>query len=328
MRIDQIVRRVGASLLLTLAMEPTSSSAQNFPDRLVRIVVPYPAGGGVDGMARALGDSLSKIWKQPVIIENKPGASTMIGGEFVARAPADGYILFLTSDSSITSNPFLFPNAKFNPVKDFAPITQLIELNQLVVLHPSVPANSLKELVTLSKAKKGTLNYGSYGLGSQPHLLFEMLRAQAGADIMQIPYRGIAPAITATLAGDVQMTLGGWSVTAGHIKAGKLKPIAISKTKRQKELPDVPTLQEAGFPDIDPQSWFGLFAPSGTPKKAVVEKIQRDVGAVFAEPEFQGRLKTLAFEPVVSTPDAFAKFIADDLFYKQKLISTTGIKAE
>jgi tripartite-type tricarboxylate transporter receptor subunit TctC len=303
------------------------AAAQGFPDRLVRIVVPYPAGGGVDGMARALGESLSAIWKQPVIIENKPGASTMIGGEFVARAPADGYTLLLTSDSSITSNPFLFPNAKFDPVKDFAPITQLIELNQLVVLNPSVPANSLKELVALSKEKKGALNYGSYGVGSQPHLLFEMLRAQGGAEIMQIPYRGIAPAITATIAGDVQMTLGGWSVTAGHIKAGKLKAIAISKKERQKDLPDVPTLKEAGFPGIDPQSWFGLFAPAGTPKP-VIERIQKDVAKVFEEPAFQKRLETLAFEPVASTPEAFAKFIAEDLAYKKKLIETTGIKAE
>lgn len=321
------VARLAAPLLVTLAGMTAPSFAQDFPNRLLRIVVPYPAGGGVDGMARALGDGLSQIWKQPVIIENKPGASTMIGGEFVARAPADGYTLFLTSDSSITSNPFLFPNAKFDPVKDFAPITQLIELNQLVVLHPSVSANSLKELVVLSKEKKGALNYGSYGIGSQPHLLFEMLRAQAGAEIMQIPYRGIAPAITATLAGDVQMTLGGWSVTAGHIKAGKLKAIAISKKERQKELPDVPTLREAGFPDIDPQSWFGLFAPAGTPK-AVIEKIQTDVAAVFTQPSFQEKLKALAFEPVVSTPENFTKFIADDLVYKGKLIATTGIKAE
>lgn len=324
-----IIRRLGVAILSAAAamLVVIPSFAQDFPDRLVRIVVPYPAGGGVDGMARALGDGLSQIWKQPVIVENKPGASTMIGGEFVARAPADGYTLFLTSDSSITSNPFLFPNAKFDPIKDFAPITQLIELNQLVVLHPSVPANSLKELVALSKEKKGALNYGSYGVGSQPHLLFEMLRAQAGAEIMQIPYRGIAPAITATLAGDVQMTLGGWSVTAGHIQGGKLKPIAISKKERQKELPDVPTLREAGFPDIDPQSWFGLFATAGTPKP-VVDKIQKDVATVFAEPAFQTKIQALAFTPVVSAPDDFAKFIAEDLAYKKRLIATTGIKAE
>lgn len=319
--------RLAVAVALAGATLATPAQAQDFPNRLVRIVVPYPAGGGVDGMARALGEGLSQIWKQPVIVENKPGASTMIGGEFVARAEPDGYTLFLTSDSSITSNPFLFPNAKFDPVKDLAPITQLIELNQLVVLHPSVQANSLKELVALSKEKKGALNYGSYGVGSQPHLLFEMLRAQAGAQIMQIPYRGIAPAITATLAGDVQMTLGGWSVTAGHIQSGKLKAIAISKKQRQKELPDVPTLKEAGFPEIDPQSWFGLFATAGTPKP-VIEKIQKDTATVFAQPEFQKRLQTLAFEPVVSTPADFAKFIAEDLAYKGKLIATTGIKAE
>ena len=320
-----IISKLTAAIAITGASLIAPASAQDFPDRLVRIVVPYPAGGGVDRMARPLGAALPQIFKPTGLIENKPGASTMIGGETVARAPADGYTLLLTSDSSITSNPFLFPNAKFDPVKDLAPITQLIELNQLVVLHPSVPANSLKELVALSKEKKGALNYGSYGVGSQPHLLYEMLRAQAGAEIMQIPYRGIAPAITATIAGDVQMTLGGWSVTAGHIKAGKLKAIAISKKERQKELPDVPTLREAGFPDIDPQSWFGLFATAGTPKP-VIDKIQKDVATVFAQPEFQKRLQTLAFEPVVSNPEAFTKFIAEDLAYKKKLIETTGIK--
>ncbi len=317
-----------ALALAASAFMPYAATAQGFPDRLVRIVVPYPAGGGVDGLARALGEGLSQIWKQPVIIENKPGASTMIGGETVARAPADGYTLLLTSDSSITSNPFLFPKANFDPVKDLAPVTQLIELNQIVVVHPSVSANTLAELVALSKEKKGALNYGSYGNGSQPHLLFEMLRAQAGADIMQIPYRGIAPAITATIANDVQMTLGGWSVTAGHIQSGKLKPIAISRKERLKELPNIPTLKEAGFAEVDPQSWFGLFAPAGT-SKAIIDKIQKDVATVFSNKEFLDRyIHALAFGPVVSKPEDFAKFIAEDLAYKGRLISVTGIKAE
>ena len=317
---------VAAVALLLCALTP--AQAQDYPTRLVRIVVPYPAGGGVDAMARALGDNLSQIWKQPVIVENKPGASTMIGGETVARAAPDGYTLLLTSDSSITSNPFLFPKATFDPIKDLSPITQLIELNQLVVVHPSVAANSLKELVALSKEKKGTLNYGSYGVGSQPHLLFEMLRAQAGAEIMQIPYRGIAPAITATIAGDVQMTLGGLSVTAGHIAAGKLKPLAISRRERARELPEVPTLREAGFAEIDPQSWFGLFAPAGTPK-AVIDKIYQDVATVFADRGFQERhLKALAFTAVATSPTDFQKFIAEDLAYKGRLIQATGIKAE
>jgi tripartite-type tricarboxylate transporter receptor subunit TctC len=319
---------VSAFAIVLGSLLSASASAQSFPVGLVKIVVPYPAGGGVDGLARALGESLSQIWKQPVVIENKPGASTMIGGEFVVRAPADGYTLLLTSDSSITSNPFLFPKANFDPVKDLAPITQLIDLNQIVLLNPSVPANTVAELVALSKQNKGSLNYGSYGNGSQPHLLFEMLRAQAGADIMQIPFRGIAPAVTATIADDVQMTLAGWSVASGHIQAGTLKPIAISRKERQTEIPNVPTLEEAGFPDIDPRSWFGLFAPSGTPK-AIISKIQKDVAIVYQNPAFIDRsITAMAFGSAVSTPEEFAKFIVDDLAYKQHLIFTAGIKAD
>jgi len=325
-----ILKHLAAAFLAVCAATaiPGTASAQNFPDKLVKIVVPYPAGGGVDGLARALAESLSQTWKQPVIIENKPGASTMIGGESVAKAPADGYTLLLTSDSSITSNPFLFPKANFDPVKDLAPITQLIELNQILVVHPSVPANTVAELVKLSKDKKGALNYGSYGTGSQPHLLFEMLRAKDGADIMQIPYRGIAPAITATIANDVQMTLGGWSVTQGHIQAGKLKPIAISRKERIKELPDIPTLKEAGYAEVDPQSWFGLFAPAGTPQP-IMDKIQKDIAAAFANQAFLDRnINALGFGAVASTPAAFRAFIAEDLAYKGNLIAVTGIKAD
>lgn len=311
-----------------IALSPSAASAQDFPNRVVRIVVPYPAGGGVDGLARAIAERLSQIWKQPVIIENKPGASTMIGGEAVARAPADGYTLLLTSDSSITSNPHLFPKANFDPVKDLAPVTQLIDLHQMVVVHPSVSASTMTELVALAKQKPGALNYGSYGVGSQPHLLFEMLRAQAGAQIMQIPYRGIAPAITAVIANDVQMTLGGPSVTAQHIEAGKMKALAISRHERLASHPNVPTLREAGFPDIDPRSWFGLFTSAGTPP-AVIAVIQKDVATVFADKDFRERyVEKIGFTGIASTPAAFAKFIQDDLAYKGRLISVTGIKAE
>ena len=322
-------RRLAMLLAAALMMvSPSLALAQDFPNRLVRIVVPYPAGGGVDGLARAIAERLSQIWKQPVIIENKPGASTMIGGEQVARAPADGYTLLLTSDSSITSNPHLFPKANFDPVKDLAPITQLIDLHQMVVVHPSVTANTMAELVALAKDKPGTLNYGSYGVGSQPHLLFEMLRAQTGVQIMQIPYRGIAPAITAVIANDVQMTLGGPSVTAQHMEAGKMKALAISRQERLASHPNVPTLREAGFPDIDPRSWFGLFAPAGTPT-AIIGTIQKGVATVFADREFRDRyVEKIGFTGVANSPAEFARFIADDLEYKRRLISVTGIKAE
>ena len=207
-----IFLRAVASMLL-VALWSTLAQAQDFPSRLVRIVVPYPAGGGVDGLARPLADRLSKKWQQTVIVENKPGASTMIGGEFVARAPADGYTLLFTSDSSITSNPFLFKKRQFRPDQGSCAGDPA---------HRSAPDGGGASLRVrqhdegarrAGKEKPNTLNYGSYGNGSQPHLLFEMLRAETGAQIMQIPYRGIAPAITATIAGDVQMTLGGAATT-------------------------------------------------------------------------------------------------------------------
>ena len=207
-------------------------------------------------------------------------------------------------------------------------VTQLIDLHQMVVVHPSVPASTMKELVALAKEKPNTLNYGSYGNGSQPHLLFEMLRAETGAQIMQIPYRGIAPAIAATIAGDVQMTLGGAATTGAHADAGRLKALAISRKERLPAYPRVPTLKEAGFPDVDPQSWFGLFAPRGTPD-ALVEKIQQDVASVFANSDFRGQfIDRAGFTGVAASPAKFREFIMRDFEYKKRLIGTAGIKAE
>jgi tripartite-type tricarboxylate transporter receptor subunit TctC len=315
-------------ILLLAAALPFAASAQDFPSRVVRIIVPYPAGGGVDGLARPLADRLSKIWQQPVIVENKPGASTTVGGEYVARAPADGYTLLLTSDSSITSNPFLFKESNLDPINDLKPVTQLIDLHQMVVVHPSVTASTLKELVALAREKPNALNYGSYGNGSQPHLLFKMLRAETDAQIMQVPYRGIAPAITATIAGDVQMTLAGPQTSVALIEAGKLKALAIGRQERVAAFPNVPTLTEAGFPDIDPRSWFGLFAPKDTPD-TLVDKIQREVATVFADPGFREPfIEKVGYTGVASSPAAFRDFIMSDLEYKRRMISTAGIKPE
>jgi tripartite-type tricarboxylate transporter receptor subunit TctC len=313
---------------LALFASHGTALAQEFPTRLVRLVVPYPAGGGVDGLARAIADRLSRAWRQPVIIENKPGGSTMIGGEFVSRAAPDGTTLFFTSDSSITSNPFLFKKPLFDPIQDLAPVTQIIDLHQMIVVHPSVPATSVKELVALAREKPDSLNYGSYGNGSQPHLLFEMLKKQTGVSIMPISYRGIAPALTATLANDVQMTLGGAGTTFGHIEAGKLKALALSRKTRLKSLPNVPTLEEAGFPDIDPRSWFGLFAPAATPR-AIIDRIQRDVAAILSDPEFKERyIDGPGYTGIGNTADEFAAFIRSDLAYKQRLIAGAGVTAE
>jgi tripartite-type tricarboxylate transporter receptor subunit TctC len=280
--------------------------AQEFPNHIVKIIVPYPAGGGVDGLARPIAERLGRLWGQSVIIENKPGASTMIGGAEVARATPDGHTLLFTSDSSITSNPHLFKKMLYDPIKELAPVTQLIDLHQFVLVHPSVSANTMKELVALAKERPNALNYGSYGKGSQPHLLFEMLRKETGAQIQQISYRGIAPAITAVLAGEVQMTLGSVAVAAGHIEGKRLKALAIGRQTRLPSHPEIPTLREAGFPDIEPRSWFGLLAPAGTPP-SVVGKIQKDVAAILNEPDFKARfIDRAGHTGVGSSPEAFA----------------------
>ena len=315
-------------LLAVSAALFADAGAQEFPSGPVRLVVPYPAGGGVDGMARPIADRLSKLWGRPVVVDNRAGGSTIIGSDAVAKAAPDGLTLLFTSDSSITSNPHLFTNMPFDPVRDLVPVTQLIDLHQMVVVHPSVTANTMQELVALAKAKPNELNYGSYGAGSQPNLLFESLRVQTGAQIAHIPYKGIAPAIAATLGGEVQMTLGGAATTAGHTAAGRMKALAIGRAQRLPQHPNVPTLREAGFPDIDPRSWFGIFAPRGTPK-AIVEKIRNDVVRVITEPDFDAREITgKGYTAVGSTPEEFAAFVRTDLDYKGRMIKSAGIKVE
>ena len=315
------------ALLLALIAVP-AAFAQAWPSKPVKIVVPYPPGGGVDGIARPIAERLTQRWGQPVLVENKAGAATIIGAELVAKAPADGYTLLLTSESTITSNPHIYPKLPYDAVRELAPVTQLIGLPQMVVAHPSLPASSLKELVELAKAKPNTVNYGSYGSGSQPHLLFESLKAQTGAALTHVPYKGIAAAVTAVVAGEVQLTMAAASLARGQIQAGKMKAIAIARASRQSIMPDVPTLREAGFPDIDPQSWFGLFATGGTPRD-IVQKIQTDVAALFADAEFRERhMLQRGFDPVLSTPEDFAKFIQADMQVKARLIKVSGAKAE
>ena len=216
----------------------------------------------------------------------------------------------------------------FDPLKDLAPATQLIDLHQMVVAHPSVAANTMQELVALARSRSQTLNYGSYGSGSQPHLLFEALKAQTGIQIAHIPYKGIAPALTAAVAGEVQLTLGGAATTRGHFQTGRLKPLVIARQERLALYPDVPTLREAGFPDIDPRPWFGLFAPGATPRP-LLERIRKDVAGVLADAEFRDReIVGKGYTEVGSTSEEFAAFIRADFEYKGRLIRISGAKAE
>ena len=205
-----------------LCLLPPASPAQNYPIRLVKIIVPYAPGGGVDAIARAISERLTAKWGQPIVVENKTGAATIIGADSVAKAAPDGHTLLLTSESTITSNPYLFDKLPYDPVRDLAPVTQLVSLPQMVVAHASVTANSLRELLDQARAKPNALNYASYGSGSLPHLFFEGLKAQGGVQITQVPYKGIAPALAAIISGEVQLTMVGATQSQGQIQAGKL----------------------------------------------------------------------------------------------------------
>jgi len=305
-----------------------SAGALTFPDHTVRIVVPYPAGGGLDTLARPLADRLSKLWRQPVIVENKTGASTIIGTESVAQSPKDGHTLLMASDSSITSNPFLFKTLPYDALKDLIPVTQLIDLHQMILANPSVPANTMAELIAYAKAHPNVLSYGSYGKASPPNLLFETINAKTGAAFLNVPYRGVAPAILAVMQGTVKMTTGGAATTGADVRAGKVKALGIGRSDRLKDFPNVPTLSEIGLSYADPKTWFGLFVPAGTPS-AVVSKIQHDVAVIVKGSQFRERyIDSVGYTAVANTPEEFRVLIKKDLEEKREMIKAARINPE
>jgi tripartite-type tricarboxylate transporter receptor subunit TctC len=320
--------KIALPVMLVGALLSQPAGADQFPTRPVRLIVPFSAGGGVDSLARALAQRLSIIWGQSVIVDDRPGASTLIGGNIVVRSPPDGYTLFITSDATITSNPYLFKKLPFDPITDLMPITQLIDQYQMVVINPSISAKSLQDVVSLSKKNPNLLNYGAYGRGSPPALLFETLKATTGAQITQVPFMGVAPAVLATLANQVQMTLVSAAIAGTYIKEGQLRALATDSNERLKSFPEVPTLAEVGLSKIDPRTWFGLFAPADTPLE-VVNKIQRDVAIVIKQSDFEDRyINSVGHSAVASTPQEFSTFIKNDLEYRRQLITLAHILPE
>jgi tripartite-type tricarboxylate transporter receptor subunit TctC len=314
-----------AVLLAALAAPAIARAQEAFPARQVRIVVPFPPGGGLDALARALADRLQAAWRQPVVVDNRPGGSTVPGTDIVAKAPGDGHTLLVTADNSITSNPHLIRALPHDPMRDLAPVSLLVEVHQMVLVHPSVGARSVAELVAAARAAPGRLNFGSYGNASQPHLAFGALMAQERIELVHVPYRGLTPAVLATLAGEVQMTLAGIASGLEHLRAGTLRALAVGRPRRFEALPEVPTLAEAGYPGMDPRTWFGAFAPASTPP-ALVARISRDIAAAMAEPPVRDRqLTPNGYTVHAGTPEAAAAFVREDLDYKRRLIAAAGI---
>ena len=303
-------------------------AAQAWPEKPVRIVVAYPPGGGIDVMARQIAEKLTPAWKQSVIVENRPGANTIIASDAVAKSPADGYTVLMTTDATFSINPHLYAKQPYDTARDFVPVTMLVLLQQLLVAHPSLPASSLEELIRLAKQKPGALRYASYGSGSQPHLSGEMLKFKAGIDLLHVPYKGISLAVPAVMANEVELTFAGIATSMPQLKAGRVKAIAIGGAQRSPLLPQVPTFAELGFPEVETHAWFGFFVPAGSPK-AAIDRIYGDVRQVLEEPDFrQKQLVDRGYEVVGSSPGEFASYIRKDRESRGRAVKISGAKAE
>ena len=319
------MRLLSTLFLLLLA---GAAAAQSWPAKPVRIVVAYPPGGGIDIMARQLADKLSAVWGQPVVVENKPGANTILAADTVAKSAPDGSTVLMTSDATFSINPHLYAKLPYDAQKSFVPVTMLVLLQQLLVANPSLPANTLAELIDYAKKNPGKVNYASYGSGSQPHLSGEMLKYKAGIDLVHVPYKGISLAVPAVIAGEVQLTFAGIASSMGPLKAGRIKALAIGGAKRSPLLPEVPTFAELGYPEVETHAWFGFFLPAGSPNTAV-EQLYQKTKAILEEPEFrQKQLVDKGYEVVGSSPQEFAAYMKKDFESRGRAVKISGARAE
>jgi tripartite-type tricarboxylate transporter receptor subunit TctC len=316
-----------ASVALAMLLAAASSAvAQNYPSGPVKLIVPVPAGGVTDTMARIVGQRLNEAWNQSVIVENRPGGNYATGTQAVARSPADGLTLLVAPDSTFTANPYLMSKLPYN-IKDFVPIMVLCRITPVLVVNANVPAKDVKELVALAKSKPGTLNYGSYGVGTYAHLSMEDFKQKTGTDILHVPYRGAAPATTGLLGGEISMLLLNISSIEEHEKTGKVKILAAANDKRSPLRPDLPTVSEAGVPGFATTAWFGLFAPANT-SPDVVAKIQADVSKALDHQQTKDFFAKNSFERVSLTLPEFSKLIESDSKHWEALIKSVGAKLE
>jgi len=322
-----ITAHLCAVALFALAIAATGPAwaEDQYPTRLISIVLPQPAGGAVDLIARTLGERLSESMKQPVIIENKPGANGSLAAGQVARATPDGYTLFLAVDTNLVVNPSLYPDITYDPFKDFVPIGVIAKLYLALVSNPKLPVDNIADLIKLAKAKPGKLNYGSIGYGSPHHLGMELFKLETKTDLMQVQFRGTAATNAALIGGVVDVGFTGPQAAISLAKSDKLKILAVTSPQRSKLLPNVPTMQEQGVPGFELSTWFGLLAPANTPK-SIVDKLSREMRKAVAYPEFKNRITTLGLDVVGSTPEEMLALMKTDTVHWRNLIETTHAK--
>ncbi len=309
------------------AIISSAARAEGYPERTVKIIVPYPAGGSNDIIARVLAQKLGEKEAQTFIVENRPGASGNIGAELVATTAADGYTLLVTAPPPLTTNVALYKKLPFDPANAFAPVALLATVPIVLMVHPSLPVKNVQELIALAKSKPGMLNFGSSGIGSTNHLAGELLKSMTGIDIVHVPYRGAAPAMNDLIAGNIPMMFDNMPGVLPQVKGGAVRAIAVAGATRAAALPDVPTVAESGVPGFEAFSWFGMVAPAKTPTP-ILEKLQSDVSAILAIPDTKSRLADLGAEPGTVSGAAFGKFLADDAAKWAKVIKVSGATME
>ena len=327
MSIKRVILSIVAAVSLTSFVAVTAS-AQSYPNRLIKLVLPFPAGGPTDGAARLIAERLSASLGQTVVIENRAGgAGGTVGAKSVATADPDGYTLLFTPPGPLVTAPLIFKSVGYDPVKDFAPVATIFSSPQVLVVNPAVPATSMRELVAYAKANPGKVSYASPGFGTQPHLLGEMLKLETGTDIVHVPFRGSAPALTDLLAGQVQLFFDTVTFLSPHLEAGKVRPLAIADEARSPQLPNVPTTIESGFPKLQGTYWTAVVAPAGTPPD-VISKLNAAINAITTSKEMEETLSKLSAKAKVGSPADFAAFMAAETRRWSEVISAANIKGE
>lgn len=311
--------------LAALATTAHAQNAANYPERPIRVIVPFAPGGGLDISTRLIGQKLTEKWGQNIVVDSRPGAATIVGTQIASKAPADGYTLLMIT-TTFAINPGLRANLPYDPLKDFTSVTQLNSQPNVIVVAPSFAAKSVKELIAMAKAKPGELTFASPGAGSAPHLAAEMFQRAAGINMIHVPYKGIPPAVTDILGGRVAMLFTTTISAAPHIKAGKLRAVALTSAKRQASMPDVPTIAET-IPGYRAEAFQGMVAPAGVPQ-AIVNKLAAEVARIVKLPEVSQRFQLDGAEAVGSTPKEFAAFLRTEMQKWSKVIKDAGIKAE
>jgi len=314
-------------MLAALALSAAAAHAEVYPARPIRMIVAYPPGGGTDIVGRMIAQKLGETLGQSVIVENRGGASGNIGTELTARAAPDGYTVLVGNVAPNAINVSLFKNLPFDPVADFAPVSLVASTPNVLVVNPSTPARTVKEVVALAKARPGTLNFASAGVGSSSHLAGELFRILAGADIVHVPYKGAGPAMIDVLSGRIQLYFATMPAAMPHVKSGKLAPIAVTSAKRSQALPELPTVAESGVPGYEASTWYGVLAPAHTPS-AVIARLHAEIVRILAEPELRARLADQGFEPVGNSPEEFGAYIKSEIAKWGKVIRDAGIRPE